>query len=143
MIFLEYGKGKVSRLLQKIPLDMYDEVDYSENKGMYFDEFNKFLHGIIKCNAIQAVKSTYHHSFSSLMDENGMDKFVAMLSGMLYMIEHDMVDPDVAFGTNYDINDFESGEYDDLFTLEDLKLIKTDIKVIKDYLKEHPELIED
>lgn len=132
-----------SDVLQKIPLDMYDEYDYTYTKEMNYTEYDKLLNGVVECNAIQAVKSTYYYSFSYFMDKNGMEKFVAMLSGMLYMIEHDMVDPDVAFGTNYDINDFESGEYDDLFTPEDLKLIKTDIKVIKDYLKEHPELLED
>lgn len=132
-----------SDVLQKIPLDMYDEYDYTYTKEMNYIEYDKFLNGVVECNAIQAVKSTYYYSFSYFMDKNGMEKFVAMLSSMLYMIEHDKVDPDVAFGTNYDINDFESGEYDDLFTPEDLKLIKTDIKVIKDYLKEHPELLED
>ena len=38
---------------------------------------------------------------------------------------------------------FESGEYDDLFTPEDLVLLKKDIKKIKDYLSEHPELLEE
>jgi len=77
------------------------------------------------------------------MDENGMEKFVAMICGMLFMIENGEVDADQAYGTNYDINDFETGEYDDLFTPEDLVLIKADIKIIKDYLNEHPELLEE
>ena len=79
----------------------------------------------------------------ALMDENGMDKFVAMLSGMLFMIEHNDVESDQAFGTMWDINDFESGQYDDLFTAKDLTIIKADIKKIKDYLSEHQELLED
>ena len=78
-----------------------------------------------------------------LMDENGMDKFVAMLVGMLFMIEHEDVESDQAFGTNWDINDFETGEYDDLFTDEDLDLIKADIKIIKEYLAAHPKLLKD
>lgn len=130
-------------VLQKIPLDVYDECDYSSTKEMNFSEYDRFLNGIVKCDAIQAVKSTYHHSFSSFMDENGMEKFVAMLSGMLYMIEHECVDPDVAYGTNYDIKDFETGEYDYLFTPVDLELIKSDIKTVKDYLSKHPELLKD
>lgn len=72
-----------------------------------------------------------------------MDKFVAMIAGMLFMMEHNDVKPDQAYGTNYDINVFESGEYDDLFTPEDLALLKKDIKKIKDYLSEHPELLEE
>ena len=37
----------------------------------------------------------------------------------------------------------ETGNYDDLFTETDLKLLKADIKVVKDYLSKHPELLED
>ena len=77
------------------------------------------------------------------MNQNGMDKFVAMLCGLLFEIEHHDVEPDMAYGTNYDINDFETGEYDDLFTPEDLQLIKADIRIIKSYLSKHPELLEE
>ncbi len=77
------------------------------------------------------------------MDENGMDKFVAMIAGMLFMMEHNDVEPAQAQGTLIDIQDFESGDYDDLFTPEDLILIKKDIKLIKDYIAEHPELLEE
>ena len=77
------------------------------------------------------------------MNENGMNKFVAMLLGMLFMIQHDDVESDQAYGTNLDIQDFETGEYDDLFTPEDLALIRKDIEIIKAYLSQHPELLTD
>lgn len=127
--------------LQKIAMFDYPECGYADVKELYFNSFNQFLEA--DCTVLQAVNGHYYHGIDYLMDENGMDKFVAMLAGMLFMIEHDDVESDQAFGTNWDINDFESGEYDDLFTAEDLKLIKADIKTIKDYLSEHPELLKD
>ena len=68
---------------------------------------------------------------------------VAMLAGMLFMIENNDVEADQAYGTNYDIKDFESGEYDDFFTSEDLKLIKEDIRNIKEYLSKNQHLLDD
>lgn len=126
--------------LQRIPTDDYDECGYADTKKMHMNGFNEFL-----CQGgtiLQCVNSQYYHGFDTSMDENGMDKFVAMLAGMLFMIEHNEVEANQAYGTNWDINDFETGEYDDLFTPEDLKLIKADIRIIKDYLSEHPELVE-
>ena len=127
--------------LQKIAMFDYPECGYADVKELYFNSFNQFLEA--DCTVLQAVNGQYYFGIDYLMDENGMDKFVAMLAGMLFMIEHDDVESDQAFGTNWDINDFESGEYDDLFTAEDLKLIKADIKTIKDYLSKHPELLKD
>lgn len=127
--------------LEKIKMFDYPNCDYETVKKMHFRSFNQFLKS--GCTIYQCVNGHYYHGFDASMDENGMDKFVAMLAGMLFMIEHNDVEPDQAYGTNYDINDFESGEYDDLFTEEDLKLVKADIKIIKDYLSEHPELLED
>lgn len=127
--------------LQRIAPDMYDECGYGETKEMFTDDFKRFYSE--GCTVLQSVNGTYYHGCDTIMDENGMDKFIAMIAGMLFMIEHNEVETDQAYGTNYDINDFETGEYDDLFTPEDLILIKADIKVIKDYLKEHPELLED
>lgn len=127
--------------LQRIPMYDYPNCGYEDVKELYHRSFNTFLEA--DCTVQQAVNGHYYYGIDYLMDENGMDKFVAMLIGMLFMIEHDDVEADQAFGTNWDINDFESGEYDDLFTEEDLKLIKADIKTIKDYLSEHPELLKD
>jgi seryl-tRNA synthetase len=42
-------------------------------------------------------------------------------------------------GTNLDILDFETGEYDDLFTNDDLTLIRQDIAIINGYLSDHIE----
>lgn len=130
-----------SDVLQRIPMFDYPNCDYTETKKMHYFSFNQFLKS--GCTVIEAVNSHYYHGFDTSMDENGMDKFVAMLAGMLFMIEHNDVEADQAFGTNWDINDFETGNYDDLFTDEDLILIKEDIRIIKEYLAEHPELLVD
>ena len=127
--------------LQLIPIEDYDEFGYKCTKEMYLSDFNRFKRE--GCTVLKAVNGTYYHGHDVTMDENGMEKLVAMIAGMLFMIEHNDVEADQAYGTNYDISDFETGEYDDLFTPEDLELIRKDIKVIKDYLKQHPELLED
>ncbi|MDE6658601.1 MAG: hypothetical protein K2K01_00615 [Eubacterium sp.] len=129
--------------LQRIPLNAYDEAGcgYADTKEFDYKMFNEFRSD--GCTVKQAVCGTFYYDLDYDMEENGMGKFVAMIAGMLFMMEHNEVEADQAYGTNYDINDFETGEYDDLFTPEDLELIRADIKVIKDYLSKHPELLED
>ena len=121
--------------LKKIPMFDYPDCDYTTTKNMHFSSFNQYL--VEGCTVRQAVNGHYYHGFDSSMDENGMDKFVAMLAGMLFMIQHNDVEEDQAYGTNLDIQDFETGEYDELFTDEDLRLIREDIAIIKTYLSKN------
>ena len=125
--------------LKKIKMFDYPNCDYETAKDMHFKSFNQFFNS--GCTVLQCVNGHYYHGIDHYMNENGMDKFVAMLAGMLFMIEHNDVETDQAWGTNCDIKDFESGEYDNLFTQEDLKLIKADVEIIKNYLSKHPELL--
>lgn len=118
--------------LKRIPMFDYPNCDYTTIKTMYYRTFNQYLKE--GCTVRQCVNGLYYHHIDYIMDENGMNKFVAMLIGMLFMIEHDEVESDQAYGTNLDIQDFETGEYDDLFTKEDLSLIRADIETIKPYL---------
>lgn len=127
--------------LKKIPMFDYPNCGYADVKDLYFKSFNQYL--AEECTVREAVNGHYYHGIDYLMDENGMDKFVAMISGMLFMMEHNDVEADQAYGTNLDIRDFETGNYDYLFTEEDLVLIKADVKKIKDYLVNHPELLVD
>ena len=127
--------------LEKIPVDMYDELNYTDNKEMFFETFDKYLNGPFDCTPIQAVNSAYYHDFDELMYENGMDKFIAMISGMLYMIKHNNVDDAIAYVMNFDIETFKMGKYNEFFTQNDLKLVNDDIKIIKDYLAQYPELL--
>ena len=56
------------------------------------------------------------------------------ISAFLFEMEHEDIDPDMAFAVNWHIEDFESGDYEYLFQEEDLKLLKADIKIIKEFL---------
>lgn len=126
--------------LQHIPIEDYDENDYSILKKVYLDDIYWFYKN--NQNAILSVDA-YLVEHEYYMNKNGVQKFVIMLIGLLFQIQKDEVDPDLAFGTNYDVNDFETGEYDYLFTPVDLELIKKDVSTIKDYLEKHPELLKD
>ncbi len=124
--------------LKKIKMFDYPECDYSETKKMHFRSYNQFLSD--GCTIKQCVKGHYYHGIDIYIDENGMDKFVAMITGMLFMIEHNYVDEEQAINTSLDIKDFETGEYNELFTPEDLKLISADIKTIKEFFEKHPQI---
>lgn len=126
--------------LKKIPLFDYPNCEYADYKDMHFKSFNQFLAD--GCLVIHAVNGHYYHKYDHTMDENGMGKFVAMLAGMLFMIEHGSMDEDIAYNVYCDIQDFETGEYDDLFTDADLVLIREDIAIIKEYLSKNPHLID-
>ncbi len=121
--------------LKKIKMFDYPNCDYLESKKMDFRSYNQFLSG--GCTIKQCVKGHYYHGIDIFIEENGMDKFAAMISGMLFMIEHNYIDEEQAVNTYLDIKDFETGEYDELFTSEDLKLILADIKIIKDFCNKH------
>lgn len=125
-------------VLQKIPYDQ--EFNYEDTKGSIIDDFNYFFK--YGANAIQSVNNSFEDHYID-MDENGMTKFVCMVIGMLFQIEHNQVEKDLAYGTAYDINDFENGDYEDLFTPGDLKLFKDDIEIVKKWLNEHKEYWQD
>ncbi len=127
--------------LQKIKMFDYPNCEYSDKKELRFASFNRFLNE--GCTIIQCICGTYHYGIDHYMMQNGMDKFVALLFGTLFMIEHNTSDEDQLYETYYDILDFETGEYDDLFTAKDLNLIKSDIKIIKDYISKFPELMKE
>ena len=75
---------------------------------MFTDGFNENLAG--GYNARQCVNGTFYHGWDTVMDENGMEKFIGMIAGMLFEMEQGEVDPELAFGTAWDIRDFETGQ---------------------------------
>ena len=81
--------------------------------------------------------------YDDMIDENGMDRLVVIVIAFMYEMEHNDVDPDLAYAVNWHIEDFENGDYESLFEPEDLKLLKEDILKVKEFLKEHPELIKE
>ena len=131
--------GKFDKL-QRVPIVNEDGlVTYAAIKKTTFRYFNEFLD--TGCTILQCVNGTYYYKFEEEMDMNGMDKLIAMVHGMLFMMEHDDVEPDQAYSTMLDIRDFETGEYDDLFNEKDLIALKKDIQIVKEYLEKHPELL--
>ena len=125
--------------LKRIPIENEDgQVTYTDIKKVTFDDFNSFLKN--GCSVLQCVNGTYYYKMEYEMNQNGMEKLIAMVHGMLFMIEHDEVEPDQAYSTMLDISDFETGMYDDLFNEKDLMLLKNDIQVVKNYVEKHPEL---
>ena len=128
-------------ILQHIPFDEYEGSQYNETKDIHFEGFNKYKK--TGGTPLQCVNTYYHNDFDWAMDEHGMEKFVAILCGMLFEMQHNEVDEDLAYEAAWDILDFETGNYDDLFNDEDLALLKADIKTVKEYLKTQPKLMED
>ncbi len=132
--------GKFDKL-QRVPMENETgEVTYENTKESNFRLFNDFLRD--GCSILQCVNGTYYYMLEDEMNLNGMDKLINMVHGMLFMMEHNDVEPDQAYSTMLDIRDFETGEYDDLFSEEDLRQLKTDIQIVKDYVAKHPELLE-
>lgn len=80
--------------------------------------------------------------YEILFEDNYLDKFIFLIACMLFMMEHDTMDEEIAFEVKWDIMDFETGNYDDMFTPEELVYLKADIRKINAYLDEHPYLIE-
>ena len=128
-------------VLQRIPI----ESNYADLKEFAMSEFP--IYSMTREHLPRApwyaVNGAYYYVFEERMNENGMEKLTLMIAGMLYQMEKCDVDPDQAYGTNWDTEDFETGNYDDLFTEDDLLLIRNDIAKIKEYLSLHPELLEE
>lgn len=125
-----------SHVLQQIPYDQ--EFTYTEMKECYLEELNRKKQEASIAGCVNWLMEDYSQS----MNANGMEKFVIMLVSMLFMMENENVDPDTAYGVKWDILDFETGDYDHLFCVEDLAHIKEDVKSINRYFGEHPKLIE-
>ena len=123
-----------SDVLQKIPYDQ--EFTYTEIKECYLDDLNRKK---IETSVIGCV-NWLMEDYSQRMDANGMEKFIIVLASMLFMIDNGSVDPDTAYGAKWDILDFETGEYDHLFTPEDLMQIRKDVQTINHFLDASPEL---
>lgn len=124
-----------SDVLQRIPHDQ--DFSYSETKDSYLEE----LADRLRETSVRGSVNWLMEDASDDMDRNGMEKFIIMISSMLFMIAQNDVNPDIAYGVRWDILDFETGNYDDLFTADDLEHIKADIKFINHYFDLHPELI--
>lgn len=128
-------------MLKHIPLSCYDEETYTSIKNFYtpfFERTYKRVKDISSC-----IRTTIYYQFEEdEFVEERMDKLVVLISAMLWAIENGGIpddDPaDVAYNVWDVLKDFSTGNYDDLFTPEDLILVKQDVKTLYDYFDKHP-----
>ncbi len=123
----------------KIPL----KVRYS----YYYERIERKSNELIKSDntrtAIDASEGVLEWLYEDLLAENGMERLALIIAAFLYQMSHNEIDPLMACAVNWHIEDFEKGDYESLFKDDDLKHIKSDIAIIKDYLSEHPEVLKD
>lgn len=90
------------------------------------------------------LKAAIFYYYEIELDENEMDLFFLFISGVLWAINNGGIpddDPsDLAYNAWLVLNEFATGEFDDLFTPEDLVLIKKDLEKVFAYYDEHPTL---
>lgn len=129
-------------MLKHIEASCYDEEKYEAQKAYFTNDYNRICRENDPETPDKTVKGTLMTFYPEDFDEEGMDKFIMLVSGMLWAIEHGGIfdeDPvDLAYNTWLALKDFSTGNYDDLFTPEDLVLVKQDIKTLYDYFDEHP-----
>ena len=127
--------------LQRIPLrEPWYYISLREASMENFLEYEGMLDDT-EINGI--LNASYHYDWENDMNKHGMMKFAVILFGVLYEMEKGVYDKDQAFEAYWDILDFETGEYDDLFTPEDLVLIKEDIKTVKNFIEQDATLVKD
>ncbi|MBQ7523389.1 MAG: hypothetical protein IJT07_02585 [Oscillospiraceae bacterium] len=130
-------------MLKRIPISCYPDEETYDSTMQYFKERYERMcdHGIEPERAVIATIGVY---FMEDFDEEGMDKLVMLISGMLWSIEHHALpdnDPtSLAYNAWYALLDFATGKYDELFTKEDLPKIKKDVQFLMDYFDQHPAL---
>lgn len=135
-------------MLKPIKCDCYGEETYKSLKKYFYQKFDIDKSAITeekaKCVVSASVVSAIFRLFTDELDECGMDRFVLLLSGMLWAMENGGIsddDPDnLAYNAWFTLNEFKSGKFDDLFIPEDLVLIKKDLEKVFAYYDEHPAL---
>ncbi|MBR2132920.1 MAG: hypothetical protein IJ955_10390 [Oscillospiraceae bacterium] len=89
------------------------------------------------------VNTVFYYEFEEALLENGIEKMMLMVAALLYQIDRGKVDSDIAYETVWDIDNFETGGYEDLVSEEDLALLKKDFDFIHEYLSKHTYLLAD
>lgn len=127
--------------------EVFKKIPFSLNYDWLKEDFRKHTDAIISNEEgrtpVIGVNGSLAMFYDDMIDENGMDRLVVIVIAFMYEMEHHDIDPDLAYAVNWHIEDFEKGDYESLFEYEDLKLLKNDISKIKNYLKEHPEMIKE
>ena len=124
--------------LNKIPY----KGDYQWFKS-YFINKTDGVNNLKEYSLEKAIDVSMNYFFEEELEDNGMNRLVLFIDAFLYAIEHGATHPDFIHEVEQYIQDFETGEYDDLFTEKDLSFIREDIAIIKNYLSNHPEVLID
>ncbi|MBS7369178.1 MAG: hypothetical protein KIG62_03390 [Oscillospiraceae bacterium] len=142
-------------MLKHIPYNCYDddEITYRDSRECFADDYLKIYNGQLNISPTNGshrltpdvcARNWIDYDFSNLFDERGMGRLIMLVAGMLFCIENGGIaddDPvDLAYNTWLVIQDFNTGEFDDLFRPGDLKELKSDIKKIMDYFDQLPKL---
>lgn len=134
------SKSNYFEHLQFIPYED-EEDDYTIVKEYFYDELVFLKKTSPKWTARNCVNRLLHDS-DHWMDQNGMEKATYIIASMLFQMELNEVDEQLAYEAYCDVSDLETGNYDHLFSEKDLKLLKADMKTIRSYLNQHPALCE-
>ena len=143
-------------MLKRIPLFEYkddDEATYRICVECYMDDYRKLYNnsynkdqvtGIHRTTPDICVRNRIDYDLDRVFDEFGMERLVMLIAGILFCLENGGIpedDPaDLAYTAWYDLQDFCTGNYDDLFKPGDIADIKQDVKTILDYYDAHPAL---
>lgn len=121
----------IENKLKRIPIDPL--VGYSGYRGYLWKRFDFYVR---EGNAapIRSVEIEFDDAQRYRIQDCGMEKFIVLLSALLYEINHNDIDPDLVHEVAWDMADFETGEYDYLFTEKDLADLKRDVAFVKDYI---------
>ncbi len=140
-------KKRYAPILQRIPCD--DICDFTELIEVFLEELEDMFALFSREEPETSSSEIAWVSVGWLTRENdvvfhknGMEKFAFLIACMLFMMDHNTMDEEIAFEVKWDIMDFETGNYDDMFTPEELVYLNADIRKINAYLDEHPHLIE-
>lgn len=142
-------------MLKHIPYDGYDddEITYYDCRKCYVNDYEKIYNGRLNKSPTDGthrltpdvcVRNWIDYDCVYDFDECGMERLVMLVAGMLFCMENGGVpddDPaDLAYNTWLAIQDFSTGEFDDLFRPDDLAALKADIAKINGYFDQHPKL---
>lgn len=142
-------------MLKRIPYNGYDDdqITYCDFRECYMEDYRELYNnsynkdqdtGLHRTTPDICVRNWIDYDLNLMFDECGMDRLIMLIAGILFCIENGGIpedDPaDLAYTAWYDLQDFCTGNYDDLFKPDDIADIKQDVKTILDYYDAHPSL---
>lgn len=132
---------KEQKEFERIPLCS----TYDDQKEFFYMLCNRMMSSL-DYPPRKAVRGTLCCHYDDVAEEYGMDRVVVVVLAFLFEMEHDDIDPWLARTVNWHIEDFENGDYRDLFQEECYQQLTDAMAKVKEYLKEyekqHPGVLE-